>query len=221
MNEVLNLDLLEAVFKGNKNRVKSILDKGLTLDEANVWGKKAMTFAIKRGHTDIIQLLFERGFYTLDSGIYASILFDDIEILRKLLVNDTDVSIQNALFIAVDLGKIEIVKIMFDEFKIDFYTKNKEGKTALDVAKGKEHQEIIQFLSKYEYNNIQLIRACKCLKTEQVKMFLKKGAYVNFKDEDSKPVLEHAVGAFCKDKNAMAIRKEIVNLLKEHGARDN
>ena len=220
MNELLNLELVEAVFKGSIKEVKSILDNGLTLDEANIWGKKAMTFAIKRGHTDIVKLLFERGFYTNESGIHASIFFDDVETLRKLLNNNTHSSFQNALFIAVSLGKIEIVKIMFDDFKIDFYKKNEEGKTILDIAKEKEHQDIIQFLSKYEYNNSQLIRACKCLKIEQVKMFLKKGANVNFKDEDGKPVLVHAKGAFCKDKNAMTQRKEIVNLLIEHGARD-
>ena len=222
MNELLNLELLDAVFKGDIKIIKLILDNGLTFEEANSWGKKAMAFAIKRSQTEIMKILYDRGFYTNESGIHASIFFDDVETLRKLLDNDknADTSLQNALFIAVNLNKIEIVKIIFNEYKVDFYIKNKEGKTALDIAKEKEQQEIVQFLSKYEYNNIQLIRSCKCLKIEQVKTFLKKGAYVNFKDEDFKPVLVHAMGAFCKDKIAVAQRKEIVNLLLEHGAMD-
>jgi len=219
MNELLNLELLDAVLKGRIKEVKSILDDGLSLDEANFWGKKAMKFAIKRGHPDIMKLLYERGFYTIDSGIYASIFFDDVETLKKFLTKDFESSVQDAFFIAVDLGKIEIVKTLFNDYNVGFYTKNQDGKTALELAKVKEHQDVIQFLSKYEYNNSQLIRACKCLKIEQVKMFLKKGADVNYTDKDGEPVLSHANRAFCKDKNAMAIRKEIVKLLMEHGAK--
>ena len=218
MNESLNLELLKAIFKGNIKKVKSILDKGLTPDEANVWGKKAMKFAIKRRQTEIMKLLYERGFYTVDTGIYASIVFDDLETLRKLLDNNTGSSFQDAFYIAVDLGKIDIVKIMLHEFNIEFYAKNKERKTAIDIAKTKEQKEVLLFLSKYEYTNNQLIRACKCLKTEQVKMFLKKGANVNFKDKNGESVMTHAGRVFCKDKNTLALRNEIVNILLEHGA---
>jgi len=221
MNELLNLELLDAVFKGRIKKVKSLLDKGLTIDEANVWGKKAMKFAIRRGQTDIMKLLYERGFYSVDSGIYASIFFDDIATLKNLLDNDIEDGFQNAFLIAVELGNIEVMNMMLIEYNVDFYINNKEGKTVFDIAKVKEQQEVIQFLSKYEYNNSQLIRACKCLKIEQVKMFLKKGANVNFKDINGEPVLTHAMRAFCKDKNAVAQRKEIVNLLLEHGARAN
>ena len=219
MDELLSFELLDAVFKGNIDEVKSILDSGLTLNEANIWGKKAMRFAIKRNQTEIMKLLFERGFYTTESGLFASIFFDDVETLKKLLNKEIGASIRDALFIAANLGKIEIVKIMLDEFKVDFYTKNKEGKTALDIAKTNEQNDVVHFLSKYEYTNNQLIRACKCLKTEQVKMFLKKGANVNFMDITGESVLEHANKAFCKDKNAVAQRKEIINLLLENGAK--
>ena len=218
MNELLNLELLDAVFKGKIKKVKSILDKGFTFDEANVWGKKAMKFAIKRSQVEIMKLFYERSFYTTDSGIHASIFLDDVETLRILIEKDIEANALLAFHIAVDLGKIEFVKIMLNEYNVDFYAKDSNGKNVLDIIKDKEQNEVVQFISKYEYNNSQLIRACKCLKTEQVRMFLKKGANVNFKDENGKPVLVHANGAFCKDKNAVAQRKEIVNLLLEHGA---
>ena len=221
MNELLNLELLDAVFKGNLKKVKSMLDKGLTVDEANVWGKKAMKFAIKHGQVEIMKLFYERGFYTTDAGIHASIIFDDVDTLRKLLKKDIEENAQLAFHLAVDLEKIEIVKIMLNELNVNFYAKNEDGQTVLDIIKGKEQNEVVQFITKYEYNNAQLIRSCKCLKIEKVRMFLNKGANVNFKDENGEPVLVHAKKAFCKDKNAMALRKEIVNLLLKQGAKAN
>jgi len=220
MDDFVNLELLKAVIKGNSNKVESLLAKGLTFEDANVWGKKAMKFAIKHNHTDIMKLLYEKGFYTTESGLYSSIFFNDIETLKSLLNNDKSASFQNAFLIAVDLGKIEIINIFLNEFNISFYSKNDEGKTASDIANEKGNQEVVQFLSKYEYNNNQLIRACKCLKTDQVKRFLNKGANVNFMDADGESVLALANKAFCKDKNALATRKEIANLLHECGAKE-
>ena len=219
MNEGLNLELLDAVFKGKIKKVKSILDKGLTMDEANVWGKKAMKFAIKRGQMEIMQLLYERGFYTADSGVFASIFFNDFNTLKKLLETESSDCVRNALFIAVSIDKCEIVKILLNEYHVDFNSRNKDRKTPLDVAKENEQSETYQFLSKYEYNNNQLIRACKCLKTEQVKMYIKKGANVNFKDEDGTEIITHAKKAFCKDNNAIEQRREIINILLAHGAK--
>ena len=114
MNELLNLELLDAAFAGSVKNVKSVFDRGLTSENANFWGKEAMRFAMERGYTDVMKLLLEKGFYTPNSGMYAAIYFNDRETLKKLLEDNTIARAQKALRFAEKMGKTEIVTLLHE-----------------------------------------------------------------------------------------------------------
>ena len=211
-SEIKNLELLDAAFAGGTQKVKSILDKELTVEEANFWGKKAMKFAIVQGHSEIMKLLLERGFYTINTGIYAAIFLEKTEMLIKLLKNNTNAT-QNAFIYTVNLGKTEILKTLLGVYDVDLYEKRKDGKSIMDIVKEKNNKKIIDVLSNYEYKNNQLILACKSLNVNNVKMFLKKGAKTNFMDENGETALTYSQKAYCKDESALARQVEIISLL--------
>ena len=65
---------------------------------------------------------------------------------QKINVNQQDYDGMTALMLAAQAGHIEAVKtlIFFNTFKL---LKNKKGKTALDLARSKNHSEIVKLLS--------------------------------------------------------------------------
>ncbi|MCL2074378.1 MAG: ankyrin repeat domain-containing protein [Marinilabiliaceae bacterium] len=284
-NELKNLELLDAAFAGGIEKVRSVLDKGLNAEEVNFWGKTAMKFAIKKRHTAVMELLLERGIYTVGTGLYASIYLNDIDVLLKILentpnavqaafktsitqgnaeilktlldkycpdlfekdkdgktlldiviyLNDIDVllkllentpnAIQAAFRIAINQGNAKIFKTLFNKYCPNLYEKDNDGKTLLNNAtakirgqksqKQKNRKLIVELLTKYKHKNEQLILACKCLNINNVKMYLKKGANPNFKNEHGNTALEYTQIAYCTDENALKRQQEIINLLRQ------
>ena len=190
--EELNLELLDAAFAGNTRKIKSVLD-GLAPEEVNFWGKKAMAFAVNRNHVDVMKLLLKRGIYTPIDGIYAAIILDDFEKFEKLLEEDTYARATQALRVAVKLKKRKFVKkILLADYTFDFYATDKDGKTALDIAKENSNEMIVFLLSMYQYKNKQLVKAVKNSNIEQIKLCLQTGAKVNFRHENGKTALDYA-----------------------------
>src|SRR5262245_66366162 len=53
--------LLDAARTGDRARVASLLDSGVSVNAATRYGVSALGFAAERGHFDIVRLLVERG----------------------------------------------------------------------------------------------------------------------------------------------------------------
>src|SRR5262245_38432388 len=53
--------LLDAARTGDRTRVASLLDGGVSVNAATRYGVSALGFAAERGHFDIVRLLVERG----------------------------------------------------------------------------------------------------------------------------------------------------------------
>lgn len=91
--------------------------------------------------------------------LYISLSKADIKTIDHFLtvnpnlVNVTSDTGMNALMVAAEAGKKEIVKLLIEKYKVDIYLKDNEGKTCLDHAKEKNQKDIESLLMYYYLNN--------------------------------------------------------------------
>ena len=122
--------------------------------------KTPLMVASKNGHTEIVQLLLEKGAY----------------------VNAKDNYGETALMLAAANGRTEIVQLLLEK-GADVNAKNEYGRTALMYALGNYRTEIIQLLlekgadvnAKNKYGSTALMFAASNGRTEIVQILLEKG----------------------------------------------
>ncbi len=87
------------------------------------------------------------------SPVYMMVLSQDLDKVKQALLNGADVNApypengNTPLHIAALNGYTEIVKLLLAQPYIDKNIKNKEGKTALDLAKERNRTEVFHLLS--------------------------------------------------------------------------
>ncbi len=113
--------LMIAAYKGNKNVVKAMLEKGA---EANQTGWTALHYAAAVGDNDIVKILLEHSAYL------------DAESPNKT----------TPMMMAARAGKIMTVKLLLDE-GADATLKNDQGLTAIDLARRHDHADIADGLT--------------------------------------------------------------------------
>jgi len=147
--------LMYASDKGYTDTVKLLVEKGADINfQHREEGYTALTLASQEGHTEIVRLLVDaeakldiqeiNGFTAL---IYAS-SYGHTEIVEILIQKGAKLDIQDinfydtALIRASYRGHTEIVRLLLEK-GADINLKNKDGKTAIDLAEDPEIKKML------------------------------------------------------------------------------
>jgi ankyrin repeat protein len=108
------------------------------------------------------------------------------------------------LHFAVSINNIEIVKVLLHHnrffLRIIVNVKNKNGKTPLDVAREKNHLDIVALLEPVTFTQEELFTACRDGNLQRVMEFIVRGFNINVQDKDGKTALNIA-----RENNQLAI----------------
>lgn len=152
-----NEELMEACEKGELEKVKSIIEKGIDIDlEYNNW--TPLTKASEKGHLNIVKYLVENGAkINKENGhdwtaLMCASMNGHSDIVEYLVENGAGVNIKNedghtALILVSNEDKehLNIIQYLVDN-GADINIKNNDGDTALIIASKKEHLCIIKYL---------------------------------------------------------------------------
>lgn len=115
--------LIWAAFNGRPESIPLLMKHGANVDHVTNSGNTALLVAAGQGHTNIVQLLIEHGANMKTANIDRN----------------------TALIMAARNGHTEIVKALLPYLqKIDLLAVNKDGMTALEVAKTNDIRTLIQ-----------------------------------------------------------------------------
>jgi ankyrin repeat protein len=115
--------MIDAVEQNDYDRVKLLLDIGVSPDVDDEYGDPAISIATKKQHIDIVKLLVERG----------------------ADVDQTDVIRETALMHAVWKRSPELVKILL-EAGANVHLTDYHGNSVMSIAHDLNYQEIIDLI---------------------------------------------------------------------------
>ena len=147
MSDEMKVEFIQAATYGDIDRVRKLLDMGVEPDiQIRFNSYTALILASIGGYTDIVRLL---------------------------LVRDTDLNIQNrdgytALMYSSMYGYIDIVRLLLDR-GANPNIRNNSGETALDIAEMKGYNEIIDVF-KYHAAKITLRKHLRRKRTRRIKI---------------------------------------------------
>ncbi|WP_338966784.1 ankyrin repeat domain-containing protein [Spiroplasma endosymbiont of Lonchoptera lutea] len=183
-----------AIFHGNLDIVKLLLENGANINLQNNNGNNALITAVENGHTDIVKLLLKNG--------------ADINHQNKFGITP--------LITAATYGELDIMKLLLEK-GANINHQNKFGITPLITAASHDKLEIVKLLLENgatinltdKNGNTALITAATYGKLDIVKLLLEKGAAINLTDENGNTALITA---------ATYDYEKIVKLLLANGA---
>ncbi len=130
-------DLIQAVIRGNLDRVKSLLDGGADVNAKLKDGSTAMWGAASAGKTDMAKLLKAHG---AKMTLPVAAMLGDEEEIRRLLAAGADINAREdhpmgntALIRAVMSHSVGILKLLIDR-GVDLSVRNNRGDTAMKMA---------------------------------------------------------------------------------------
>ena len=157
--------------QGDMNAVQALCDLGAEVNDSGGWNGTALQVASAEGHLEVTQFLIARGAKVNDPGrnlgtaLQAAMLNDHSDIVDMLLAGNVDINVQGramgtALQAAAAEGLIprvrELIRLGAD---IDAHQSHEQGNvtsvitnqarnlgTALYLASGRGHEEIVQIL---------------------------------------------------------------------------
>jgi ankyrin repeat protein len=151
----LNRDLLKAVGENNIVLTKKLIEAGANVNFHHSAAPVIITCldtAIAQNNYDITKHLIEKGAdvnynYPLDKAVYhGNLIIAQLLIDSGTKVDDLGPNMSGtALMTAVSHNKIEAVKLLLKN-GADVNLRNKDGKTAIDIAREKGFNEILQVL---------------------------------------------------------------------------
>lgn len=152
--------VLYAAEKGYLKIIEELLNKGTLLAKAK-WSKghTALYIAIKKGHAEVARELLKKGAqinYKKDSEIIRHIFqSDEVDIILALIKQLPMFFIKHEsgdmLLWAAAHGHLNVVQALLNK-GADINIKNKEGKTARDLAINNQHVDIVLELTMQELN---------------------------------------------------------------------
>jgi uncharacterized protein len=110
--------LIEAAYKGDLEKVRSLLNSGVNVNARKTHGTTALTFAAERGHTQVVKLLLDKG----------------------ADVNAGSASGRTALMGAAEGGHPEVLVRLFEK-RANINSKDFDGRTALTLAAERGHTQ--------------------------------------------------------------------------------
>jgi hypothetical protein len=168
-----NIKLIRSSMFGNREAVKKLLKEGADVNAKNSYGYTALILASSNGRTEIVAMLLDAGAnvnartntnYWGSTALIRASENKHTEIVSMLLDNGADVNATDndgdtALMRVINCDEeddrpwyqveydiIEIVEQLLNQDGIDVNVKNKNGKTALDIAEETGCTKIIQKL---------------------------------------------------------------------------
>lgn len=150
--------LAAAALGGQPDVVKLLLDKGLKVDEINKQGETALMTAAAAGHAEVVQVLLDRGadvnardVHRRSALNHAVFIRGHVEAARVLLDGGADINARDdpaertILMHAAQSGHLEVVQVLLDK-GAEVNARDCSGKTALNLAQGKDIEEIEKVL---------------------------------------------------------------------------
>ena len=144
-------DLKLACEKGNLDMARLLVDKG----KGNVHNERFLHSALS--FVEVMKYLIKKG-VNIDevddenqTAIFKACQFGYEKAVKLLIKKKANIRIRDAngmtaLMAAAQSGYNEIVKILVEEARADWKRIDKDGKTALDHAREKEHEDVIEYL---------------------------------------------------------------------------
>jgi len=140
----LGHDLQIAVYNGDTTMVQYLLKKGASTHAADDQGNTPLTTSTARGHTEITQLLLNKGGVDVnqkngrdESALMLAAMLEQFHVMELLLEKGADINIlsngKSLLHLAVEYENIPLIKFMLDN-KIDSEILDNDGETALVKA---------------------------------------------------------------------------------------
>ncbi len=129
----------------------------------------------------------------------------EVLLQKGSLINETDMKGKTPLMYAAEAGNEKMVKILLDK-GANRTAKSQEDKTALDYAMDSRRKEAIDLLSKFDRLPVELMDAVQRGDGNAVKSLIAKGAPIDMKMSDGKPIIVYAV-----EKGFLAVTKALLD----------
>ncbi|KAF7506301.1 hypothetical protein GJ744_011874 [Endocarpon pusillum] len=155
-NQPINEELINAVYQGDEQRVKILLDRGADINiQGGVYGN-ALKAAASQGNEQLVKILLDRGAdINIQGGVYGNALQaaasqENEQIVKILLDHGADINIQggvygNALQAAASQGDEQIMKILLDR-GADINIQGGEYGNALQAAASRGNEQLVKIL---------------------------------------------------------------------------
>lgn len=146
------------------NKENPLLDINLPITKMGNTNYTPLLLATWFDKRDIINELIDLGAKIDNESfnlLHVALSKADIKVIDKFLtlnpnlINITSETGVNALMVASETGKKEVVKLLIEKYKVDIHLKDKDGKTCLDHARERNQKDVEAFLM-YYYLNSQL-----------------------------------------------------------------
>ncbi len=144
----INEDLITAAKKGDVASVKALLARGADVNAKSQYGATSLSFAADKGHLEVVKALLDNGadlnvkdkFYQ-ETPIGWAAYRGHSSIVKALLDKGAE-GRESALIAGVEMGHLEVVRIVLSEGKIS----SEVLTSAYESAKRGKHPEIIALL---------------------------------------------------------------------------
>ncbi|MGB8367404.1 MAG: ankyrin repeat domain-containing protein [Candidatus Babeliales bacterium] len=155
-----NTALIHAAGKEGKAKVvKFLLENGSNVNTENIHKETPLIVAVENGRTEIVRLLLESGADADAKDVDGLTVLihavnDGFEEIVKLLmqwgvvINETDKNGWTALMYAAQMGFPQIVSLLLAN-GADFTLRNNQDEAALDIAKNKNHNEVVKVIEDF------------------------------------------------------------------------
>jgi len=151
--------LMAAAMGGQADVVTFLLDKGFKVDERNEQRQTALMVAAAAGQAEVVKVLLDRGANINAQDAHrrtalnhaVSVGRGHVEVVKVLLEKGADIEVRDdpadrtILMHAAQSGHLAVVKLLLDK-GAQAKARDHSGKTALDLASGKEIEEIEKVL---------------------------------------------------------------------------
>ena len=202
-----NTPLIWAVNSGHLDIVRRLLQHlEVDVNAPGLGGNTPLMIAVYHGHLDIVKTLLEVPALQLGkcsnygSTALHKACYNEVSIIKVLcedsrcspgVVNKKTRNGYTALMVAVIYGQLNIVKEL-DREGTDFFTKDRYGATLIDMARRRNHDEVLEYLK--ERNKIVTLKAKAAHK---VARYVKNKAEV--KALEIPVVVKHFLAGFVND----------------------
>ena len=135
-----NKRLIRAARDGDLKDVSDLLKQGANINAKVDNGETALIVASTNGHIDIVSQL---------------LLKNEVDVNAR---GDTDGV--TSLFIASQNGHVKVVEQLLKHKKVDVTLQDINGSTALDVARSKEHADVVRLLKEHTVLSVPTSETC-------------------------------------------------------------
>ena len=222
----LNAIFIEASKDGDIERLNWTLEQGADVDTRDQYGLRALMWATKYGHIDIVKILVPKV-----ADIDARLSSKDWMFVRNEKNFEIAESYKGltALKVALKEKNYEIAKVLLDN-GADINARDSGGRTAL--VRASEQIQTVFGLREYlieegsdvnnpsrEFENftnsaLEIVE----IQIELMEFLIENGADVNARDYDGKTALTHIYSVVPTDSLPSNIATAVIELLKKHGA---